>query len=179
MRHVILPTILFVGVGILAHFATLHIVPGAIMSTAMERMEASGLTHHQFALAPRATPQSQTVVRPSPDLAYSVCLFDLTKGDALQVRVGAYDNYTSVSFFDDRTNNFASVRVGENGDPTSGSNILLVAPGGTASGVSGAQIEAPSERGIILIRRLAPTQADYERVVSTSSSDSCELVSVG
>ncbi|MEO0884154.1 MAG: DUF1254 domain-containing protein [Pseudomonadota bacterium] len=180
MMRLIVPALIFVIVAIAAHFATLHAVPGGIMGATMERMETTGLVHHEFTLAPRATPQTQSVVRPSPDLAYSVCLFDLPSDGALRVEAGPYNNYASISFFDDRTNNFATIRVGAGGAPGSGSDVVLLAPGKTAvdlDGFSGPQVEAPSRRGLILIRRLAPTQADYDRVVATSSADRCALLS--
>ncbi|MCI4645561.1 MAG: DUF1254 domain-containing protein, partial [Hyphomonadaceae bacterium] len=109
-----LKVFLFLASACAAFAFTLHKMPGLIMSRAMVKMEASGIALHDFTLAPRMTPQTQTVVRPSPDLAYSICLFefgaDLTE---LDIRIAAYDGMSSVSFFDAKTNNFAVHRVPE------------------------------------------------------------------
>ncbi|MGB0907012.1 MAG: DUF1254 domain-containing protein [Maricaulaceae bacterium] len=178
MRRFILLVVIFVLAAILGHFVVLRLVPSVIMNKAMEQMEARGVTLHSFTLAPRTTPQTQTVVRPSPDLAYSICLFDLSVGQSLRVKTGLYDDYASVSFFDARTNNFASVRVGAGLDPAQGSDILLHAAGKPALSVSefaGPQFNAPSQRGLILIRRLAPTQALFKNVAEIASADMCAL----
>jgi len=178
MKRFIFLTLAFAAAALIGHLVVLQAIPGLIMSTAMERMEARGVALHQFNLAPRTTPQTQTVVRPSPDLAYSICRFDLSDDEILLVRAGLYDDYASVSFFDARTNNFATVRVGAGDNPSSGSQVLLRAPGGPkadSASFPGLQVEAPTQRGLILIRRLAPTKADYEHVASIASTDSCAL----
>ncbi|MEO9970329.1 MAG: DUF1254 domain-containing protein [Hyphomonadaceae bacterium] len=180
MSRLIGPALVFVAMVLIGHFATLHMVPGVIMEKTMARMEESGIRPHQFTLAPRTTPQTQTVVRPSPDLAYSICQFDLSGDQSVRVRAGLYADYSSVSFFDARTNNFATVRVGAGDHPASGSEILLRASGSAkfeSDSFAGPQFEAPTRRGLILIRRLAPTEAAYNEVISVSSSDSCALVS--
>lgn len=147
------------------HWAVLQAAPGFIMGRAMAAMEQRGVPLHAFSLGPRTTPQSQTVVRPSSDLAYSVCRydFDLLEGP-LRVRMGAWDNYSSVSFFDAETNNFLTVR----GDGKT-REIVLHAPGPAAAG----QTRSPTAKGLVLIRRLAPTQAEYDRVTGVSASDLC------
>ncbi|MGB3754558.1 MAG: DUF1254 domain-containing protein [Parerythrobacter sp.] len=81
------------------------------MNRVEARLTALGTPQHAFRLAPRMTPQTQTVVRPSPDLAYSICLYDLTAApEGLLVTMAAFDDYASLSFFDARTDNFATVR---------------------------------------------------------------------
>ncbi|MBT8473135.1 MAG: DUF1254 domain-containing protein [Marinicaulis sp.] len=179
MKRIVAPIFVLLASILTGHFVTLHMTPVAIMKNAIERLEERGVALHEFNLAPRTTPQTQTVVRPSPDLVYSICPFDLSGNQVLAVRVGPYDDYSSVSFFDIRTNNFATVRIDVGGDPASGSEIVLRAPGRAALDplmFSGPQIEAPTRRGLILIRRLAPTQAAYHEVVSTAADDSCSLL---
>ncbi|HRK67250.1 MAG TPA: hypothetical protein PKY73_06825, partial [Hyphomonas sp.] len=53
-----------------AHFLTLNALPGRIMSKAREAMVERGLPLHHWQMSPRVTPETQTIVRPSPDLAY-------------------------------------------------------------------------------------------------------------
>lgn len=159
------PLVLASVAGIAAHLYTVKAAPAFIMGRAMDAMEQRGVPLHGFSLGPRTTPQSQTVVRPSPDLAYSVCRFDFDQLDGpLTVRMAAWDNYSSVSFFDAETNNFLTVR----GDGVA-REVVLHGPDAKAQ----AGPRAPTAKGLILIRRLAPTQADYDRVTGVSASDLC------
>lgn len=152
------------------HAAVLFLAPGLIMGKAMEAMEKRGMPTHGFRLVDRMTPETQTVVRPSPDLAYSVCLFDFgaSNGKALGVAAAPWSDYSSVSFFDAQTNNFATLRG--NGD---GIDAVLLPPG--ASTQADALI-SPSDKGIILIRRLAPTQGAYREVAAIAVEDRCQML---
>ncbi len=151
--------------GFAAHFLILRAAPGFMMDRAMDTMEQRGVALHVFALAPRTTPQTQSVVRPSPDLAYSVCRYDFAKlSGPLTVRMATWDSYSSLSFFDAETNNFFTLRG--DGQPR---EVVLYGP--DAADISG--IRTPTAKGLILIRRLAPSQADYERVHEVAASDLC------
>lgn len=182
MTGFLLKVAAFLGIAAIAFVVTLHMIPRVIMGKLFSRMEAGGVPLHGFVLSPRMTPQTQTVVRASPDLAYSICRFDFAATDyEVQVEVAAYDRMASVSFFDMRTNNFAVRRVPE-GQPVL---IKLRAPGhyefseiadNGEPQLPADTIESPSERGVILIRRLAPSADDYERVEAISGGDSCAAV---
>ena len=63
------------------HAVVLFGAPSFIMGKAMAAMEERDVPTHAFALAKRMTPETQRVVRPSPDLAYSLCLFDFSSSD--------------------------------------------------------------------------------------------------
>ena len=179
MRRVFLGLMTLVLAAILGHFAVLNLVPRVIMNKAMTAMEARGIAVHDFTLSPRLTPQTQTVVRPSPDLAYSICLFDFSKGGVLHVAAGPYDKYASISFFDAETNNFRTLRVGK-GEAGAGKTAYLYPPKTLRSDMMIYEdmafgVSAPTPQGIILIRRLAPAQADYEEVAKIAAQDRCEL----
>lgn len=155
------------------HAAVLYLTPGVIMSRAMKAMEQRDLPTHSFRLADRMTPQTQTVVRPSPDLAYSLCLFDFDANDRkpLVVHAAPWSDYSSLSFYDEKTDNFASLRgEGEEID------MVLLPPG--ASG-SPDNIVSPTDKGIILIRRLAPTEEAYRAVEEIAVEDACRAVKQG
>ncbi len=159
------------------HLLTLSAVPRMIMARAMSLMETRGFDVHEFALTPRLTPQSQTVVRPSPDLAYSVCPYDFSRtSTALAVRAGVWAGYGSISFFDASTNNFATVRVDDDMNAGASVAVLLAPPGqnlAQLSAVGVPVIQSPSRRGVILIRRIAPTAEDYAGVQAVAAVDSC------
>ena len=174
MKRFIGPATFLVIAALVSHFAIVYSAPGLIMDRAMTMIAERGVDYsnggsrlHSFNLAPRMTPETQSVVRPSPDLAYSACVFDLDElGGDLQVKMAGYEGYSSLSFFDANTNNFTTIR----GDG-SGVEVLLTTHGSSNSGPN--TIETPSSKGVILIRRLAPTQAEYDRVAEIAEADLC------
>ena len=176
MKNFIGPALFAIATAAVSHLAIVHYAPNFIMDRAMTMLAArtaefqgssGGDALHQFRLSPRMTPQSQTVVRPSPDLAYSACLFDLSQAPAgIEVKMAASEGYSSLSFFDAATNNFSTIR-GNGGDV----EVTLLPPGTQANGAGA--LESPSNRGIILIRRLAPSLAEYEAVAQIAPADAC------
>lgn len=168
MRTLITLLVLIASIGV-GHAAVLFLAPSFIMGRAMAAMEERGIPTHAFRLAERMTPQTQTVVRPSPDLAYSLCLFDFT-GDveAVEIEAAAWDDYASVSLFDAQTDNFARVR----GDGEAIA-LRLLPPGSEPTDNA---VVATSDRGIILIRRLAPTEGAYREIERIAVRDTCRAV---
>ncbi|MEM9899554.1 MAG: DUF1254 domain-containing protein, partial [Pseudomonadota bacterium] len=102
--------ILFVfGVFIVSTFvgwmATNEAIPRVIMSKAMSAMAETGDGVNSMTARPPTDPFKPSIVRPSPDLLYSTCVFDLSDG-RVAVRIGETDGYVSIGFFDTVTNNF-------------------------------------------------------------------------
>lgn len=158
----------------LAHWLTLESLPGAIMARAMDTMAERGIPFHSFVLVPRATPQNQTVVRPSPDLAYSICRFDLTEAPyGLEVIAGPSVGLASMSFFDAETNNFATLALAE--DQSLAVELLPTSlqPQGIREEPESTVVRAPTETGLILLRRLAPTTGRFAEVEAASTLDRC------
>lgn len=151
-----------------AHALTLHFAPSVIMSRAMDVLAQRGVALHAFTATPRVTPQTQQVVRSSPDLYYALCRYDL--GDPatrLTVVMGDWPDYQSLSFFDARTDNFATLR-GTGKQVT----VRLLPPG---SAPEQGAIVSPTQKGVALIRRLAP---DAERAAAANEAgkaDACRL----
>lgn len=170
MKRWIGPLLVMLAVAAATHAAALHFAPSFIMSRAMTALAERGVGLHRFTQPARITPQTQQVVRSSPDLYYALCRYDL--GDpATQVALtmAAWPDYQSLSFFDARTNNFATLRG--TGKAVS---VTLLPPG--SSPQQGA-IVSPTARGVILIRRLAPSAADYAAAAEAGAGDACQLVS--
>jgi uncharacterized membrane protein len=169
MKRWIGPLAVLLVCAALAHAATLRLAPGFIMDRAMAALEARGVALHAFTTPARITPQSQNIVRSSPDLYYALCRFDLDRPDAsLTVRMAAWPDYQSLSFFDARTDNFAVLRG--TGKAVA---VRLLPPGSTPA--AGA-IVSPTARGVILIRRLAPDAARFEAATEAGKGDACRLV---
>ena len=160
MKRLFGPIAVAIVLGIIVHGAIVHFAPSVIMDRAYTLIGERGTPVHGFQLAPQMRPSTQSVVRPSPDLAYSGCRFDLGQApNGIRVRMAAYDGYSSLSFFDAQTNNFRTIR----GDGVAQEFTLNAG-------------NAPSQKGIILIRRLAPTDVDFARVVEVAKADDCEAL---
>ena len=149
--------------------ATLVAAPFALMRVAMNRIGASGRVNTFTHGAPTRA-ESQVVVRPSPDLLYSTCVFDRSAGAVLVDVAAIPDHYWSVSIFDARTD-VAAVRSDRDtgGAPA---RLALVAPGAAApAGYEAVPLE--HTRGIALIRILVSGEDDYHAVDPLRQLSSC------
>ena len=151
------------------HWATLHFAPTVIMDRAMATLAQRGVALHRFTTPARVTPQSQQVVRSSPDLYYALCRYDLSNpGTRLAVAMGDWPDYQSLSFFAAQTDNFATIRG--TGKAVA---VRLLPPGSAAE--DGA-IVSPTTKGVILIRRLAPSAERFAAAARAGKADRCRLV---
>ena len=151
-----------------AHFLVITSLPGFIMGKAQEAIAAQGVPLNVWVATPRQTPQTQRVVRPSPDLAYALCRFDTSSGP-VQITAPVGDGYGSVSIFNNQTDN---VFVGDLSRGSTFTSVRIEPGSGAASG-NIAFVDGP---GLALIRRLAPTQAEYEVAAALVNDATCETV---
>ena len=164
--------LVFLTVAALTHAVTLFNFPGIVMNQAFKRMEARGLPLHKFVLTDRATPENQPVVRPSPDLAYSICRFDVSDGP-VRIKGASWDGYASLSVFDSQTNNvFATSLDNASSEPRS---VIVALESDLPEGSSLATpvIQVKDGRGLALIRRLAPSDELFAETRRISAGDSC------
>jgi uncharacterized membrane protein len=151
------------------HITALHFAPTVIMAQAMQALAQRGVALHRFTNPERVTPQTQQVVRSSPDLYYALCRYDLSNpGTQLAVQMGDWPDYQSLSFFSAQTDNFATIRG--TGKAVA---VRLLPPGSPAA--DGA-IVSPSAKGVILIRRLAPSAERFAAAAAAGKADRCRLV---
>lgn len=153
----------FLLAGLSGFWLTLNQVPGFIMSRATERLTADGVTTNMASHAPPVSETSRRVVRPSPDILYSICPFDLAHAPLLiEVPWPEDGSYASVSFYDANSNNFAV--ISDRDVETNFTTISLAhrfesyVPGEADQSVS-----APTKTGIILYRRIV-SAADTTQV---------------
>lgn len=156
---------------------TLTVMPGLIMSRAMDRIEAlggaTGLVRH----APPVTAENQTIVRASPDILYSVCLYDLSDGP-LRIDAPWPDdgNYASVSFYDANTNNFAAVSDRDVGSAAT-SIALIERFESYAPADADLSFVAPTRTGLILYRRVIDANTDLAAADAERQDFSCAQMS--
>jgi len=154
-------------IAIAAHFAAIHMIPRVLMNVAIERLGAGGV--NMWLTADRVTPLSRTIVRPSPDFAYSACTYDLANGPVI-LSVTPWDAYWSISLYADNSDNYYVI---DDREARNGVEITLVRQGRRAPEYATNVVESPSRRGIALIRRLAPTLDEFNAAREVARTDVC------
>jgi len=142
----------------IVHVASLLLLPRLIMLRTMS-VVAGSASANTILHPPRSSARSRTVVRPSPDLLYSICVYDLRAGDGA-VRVSIRDmpdTYWSVSVFDADTNNFYALN--DRQAKTGAADFLLVESAAPANDERFPVVTAPTSRGIVLFRILVSYDA--------------------
>lgn len=139
--------------GLLGFWLTLNWIPGFIMSRAMDRIENSGAVINSVTHVPPVTEASRNVVRPSPDILYSVCAFDLSEGPLLiQARWPRSGSYASISLYDSRTNNIFTL---SDRDADRAPAIWLDRSGAATVPAGAIAVQSPTETGLVLYRSIA------------------------
>jgi uncharacterized membrane protein len=167
-RGLALPASILIALAV-GHLGVVTAYPYWAMSTAMDRISQDGAAVNQWRHGQRATGASRRIVRPSPDLANSSCVYDLADGP-IRVTAAAWDGYMSVSVYSANSDNIFVV----NDRAAPGGVDMMIYERGTAR-PSGADlvVESPSEKGIVLQRRLAPTPERFALAAAARASDVC------
>lgn len=158
-------------IGVAAHIVVLHALPYVIMRIAMSRISGSAAVNTAI-FPPRATATARTIVRPSPDLLYAVCVFDLSDGP-VHLSAQPPTTYWSLSAFADNTDNFFVINNAALQQPTV--EVLLVAAGDSVVAAPGVRVvESPSRRGIVLTRSLLLSDAEQPEIDRLRRTFRCE-----
>jgi uncharacterized membrane protein len=157
------------------HLATVIAAPRVIMHVAMARLSQQGRLINAFRFSPRVDASARWVVRPSPDLAYASCVYDLSRGPILvSAAPGADHGYASISVFAANTDNIA---VFDTYAQPGGIRFALALPGQVVpQGLP--LVRATTARGIILDRRLAPDAAAFAAADRARSADLCAPIPI-
>lgn len=123
----------------------------------------------------RATEESRAIVKPSPDLLYSTCSFDVSRRPLKIVTGAPADTYWSVALYADNTDNFFVLNdTKANGQAAT---IIVLGPGQSAPVDTAGTITvtSPSTRGLVLFRTLVNddnrlTEIDQARRAATCQS---------
>lgn len=173
-RHII-SFFLFVLATCLGYQVTLSAISKIAMKKVDARFKARGLPVNQFGPPLKITAENQTVVRSSPDLAYSICRIDLSNGP-VEVRGGVWEGYSSLTIFDENTDAIFVTSLNENDDAVRGviiSPYKFISLSFQNSGLDKRIIK--SDFAIALIRRLAPDEESYDRAKLAAKDDVCKL----
>ncbi|MDM7958085.1 DUF1254 domain-containing protein [Blastomonas sp.] len=153
-------------------YLTLAAAPQFIMGRAWERLaEQAGV--NRMTHSPQVTAERQTIVRPSPDLAYSVCAFDLSAGPIRFHAQPVPDHYWSLTVFDSETN----VAFVESDRESRGEPVEIVLATVDQTVPDGARrITMPSAKGVALLRVLLNDAADFDAVAQDREQSYCRPV---
>ena len=166
--------LLFVAAAAVGHLGLVLMVPHFLMGVAMDRVGQGGKLVNQFQFGPRTTQNSRNIVRPSPDLAYSTCVYDLKDGPLLiEAAPSPNQGYVSISVFAANTDNIA---VFDTAQQPEGIRFVLARDGQPVP--DGVQVvRSPSDKGMVLDRRLAPSAELFAAADQARRSDRCSSVS--
>ncbi|MEH3048259.1 DUF1254 domain-containing protein [Sphingomonas adhaesiva] len=175
LRPWLWPALLGVVVALIAYQATLRRTPNVLMAAAERRLAKVGGVN-VFAHTPLATQRSRAVVRPSPDLAYSSCVFDLSKGVVTIDVAPVPARYWSLSVFDARTDvAFVRNNVETRGQPI---RVALLTPGQVAP--AGYQpVTVSGGHGVALIRVLVDDRTQFPAIDAARRGSRCGVAAAG
>lgn len=190
MRRWLFPLLFGFVLAIVGYQVGLAQFPRALMTLATGRIAgASGLGSISAVLfggspggerintltaAPLATDKARMIVRPSPDLAYSSCPFDLSKGPVLVDIQPVPAVYWSLSVFDARTD-VAYVRnnIDAGGQPI---RVAIAQEGQPVpDGMTAVRVKGSS--GIALLRILVPDRNQFAPIDAARKLSSCKPLS--
>lgn len=161
-------------VAMIVHLGSIYLLPRVVMMRALERLGAANTMH----VGKRPTSASHAIVRPSPDILYATCPYDLSKGPLRVTTPVIHTSYWSVSAFDSNTDNFFV----KNDQQTPAASLeLVVVERGQAwpkldNAVERVILFSPSEKGLILIRTVIDDDKHIPAIEASLHQARCETV---
>lgn len=163
-------------VAAIVHVVTLRVLAQRIDRRIEARVFANVGRFNTMHFGQRPDENSRGVVRPSPDLLYASCPFDLSKGSLRLSAHVAHTTYWSIAGFDAAINNFF-VRDDRqvSGDVI---DLVVVRPGMTPPSSAPGQtlVHAPTDKGFFLTRILINDERNLEALDAIRHQASCETV---
>lgn len=160
MKRYIAPVVAAVLVAVAFWQITLVLVPMVLMEVAERRLAAVG-NYNRFTHAPPVDARRQTIVRPSPDLLYSSCPFDLAEGPLEVTAWPIPGHYSSISVFSARSD----VVFVRNDEGMAGQPMRIVVATHSQPVPRGAEVvRVTLPRGIVLQRVLIGDRSEVDSV---------------
>lgn len=157
-------------IGWLGQYPLAMLVPQLIMERLHTKAgEVSG--YNQLSINSKPDENSRWVVRPSPDLLYAICVYDLAQGPVV-ISASVPERYWSMQFYQMNTDNFAGIinqrdqrfRVGTQVE------VTLINPDANPEEYSGEVIQSPTGRGVMLLRASAIGDGSQSQTALKNSS---------
>jgi uncharacterized membrane protein len=131
------------------------VVPNLIMEGVYFQGTKDG-GYNQMVVRPVPDDTSRSVVRPSPDLLYASCLYNLEDGPVV-IEAPIPERYWSMQFYQMNTDNFAGITNQRADSKRVGSvaKVTLIRADDDPANYQGEVIQSPTDRGIVLLRASA------------------------
>lgn len=170
------PLLLGLIVAALAAWAGVAAIPYAIMEGAVRKLAAQGAGLNRMSHGELASADRQPVVRPSPDLAYSSCPFDLSDSPLVIDVVPVAGRYHSLSIFDAATN---AIFVRNDLEARGTSYRIIVARDDQVVPEGAEVVRTAHNRGIALVRLLLKERTELAMLGPARRKSTCRLLTKG
>lgn len=159
---------------VLAAWAGQYLMALAVPNLMMNVLFARGgeqVGYNSLYVAPLADADSRTVVRPSPDLFYAICIYDLEEGP-VEIEAPVPARYWSMQFYQMNTSNYAGLTNQRDERHRVGgiARVRLIGPDGDPAAFGGTVIQSPTQRGVMLLRASAIGDREGQRRALEGSS---------
>jgi uncharacterized membrane protein len=168
MRKYLPTALVILVIAVLAHLASVYLLPRAIMARVTHRVAEQGM--NKIIFGKRPDEHARAVVRPSPDLLYSTCAYDLSAGPLHVTSPVPKDTYWSVSLFDDATNNFYV----QNDRQAKGTVDFVIVRAGEPKPAGVTAVESPTPTGLVLFRTLINDEKKLPQIDAFRRGAKCE-----
>ena len=153
------------------HVVTVMAIPYGVMLALKLKSDKADRKVNTLFHAPRVTAESRRVVRPSPDLLYSACVYDVSK-EGLRFTAPVPDTYWSLSFFASNTDNFFVVN--DRGVKSKQVKILLVGSHTSYQDPGDAQVVvSPTNKGVAIFRILIKDEDRLNDLIQVQKQTTC------
>lgn len=158
---------------VIFHLSTVMAIPQLAMKTAHQRiLERAGSRVNTLLHSPGVTVDSRDVVKPSPDLLYSLCVYDVSDRP-LRITAPVPDTYWSLSFYQPNTDNFFVLN--DRQAKTNPVEIVLVGPKmEVPRGTNAEVVVAPTTKGIFLLRTLIMDEDKLDELIEIQKKAGCK-----
>lgn len=148
----------------IVHAVSLYAIPRIVMSRVLAQMGAPNAMHQ----GQRPDARSRGIVRPSTDLLYSICPYDLSAGRSLALSTEVpQGTYWSAAVYDFDSDNYF---VRDDRQVRGRLSLRILPPGSGGRGII-----SPSTRGIVIIRTLVDSDSDLARLERIRLTARCGL----
>ena len=152
-------------------YGAIRAIPYGLMNVAIDRLGQGGINRMSYGNL--ANPARQPVVRPSPDLAYSSCPYDLSAGPIAIDVAPVPGRYTSLSIFDAATDViFVRNDIEAEGKPYR----VILARNGQPVPPGAEVVRTNHDKGIALIRLLLQDPSEIGKLDAVRRQSSCAPV---
>jgi uncharacterized membrane protein len=152
------------------HLLAVRAVPRLVMRRVMGVVAETGGVNHAVPV-PRQGASDRTVIRPSPDILYTVCAYDVSLRPLRITAPLPRDSYGSLALFASNTDVFF-VRNDRQADGAV--DVVLARPGTAAEAPDGATVvTAASTRGLVLLRYLIEDEARVDELDALRRTTVC------